>query len=176
EQLLVEFNDTARSVPDATVVELFEARAARAPEAVAVVGDDGTQLTYAELNARANRLARLLVEHGAGPEARVAVLMERSPQMVTALLAVLKSGAAYVPLDPAHPGERIAYMLGDTRPAVLLTSDGLPVPRHDVSLHTIALDIPQTATRLAELPAGDLHDSDRSSPLHPSHPAYVIYT
>ncbi|MCH0567182.1 amino acid adenylation domain-containing protein [Streptomyces sp. MUM 2J] len=176
EQLLVEFNDTARSVPDATVVELFEARAARAPEAVAVVGDDGTRLTYAELNARANRLARLLVEHGAGPEARVAVLMERSPQMVTALLAVLKSGAAYVPLDPAYPGERIAYMLGDTRPAVLLTSDGLPVPRHDVSLHTIALDIPQTATRLAELPAGDLRDSDRRSPLLPSHPAYVIYT
>ncbi|MCD0486518.1 AMP-binding protein, partial [Streptacidiphilus sp. ASG 303] len=126
------------------------------------------------LNARANRIARLLVEHGAGPEGRVAVSLPRSAQLMTALLAVLKSGAAYVPLDPDYPADRVAYMLDDARPAVVITSDGVPAPT--AGLPTVVLDAPDTAARLAQLPDTDLTDAERTTPLLPAHPAYVIYT
>ena len=111
ERLLVEWNDTARELPGVTLPGLFEAQVARTPDAVAVVFED-VQLTYRELNARANRLARLLVARGAGPERFVGLLMPRSLEMVVALLAVLKAGAAYLPIDAAYPAERIAYCLG----------------------------------------------------------------
>jgi amino acid adenylation domain-containing protein len=102
--------------------ELCEWQAARRPEATAVAGQ-GVTLTYGELEARANRLARSLRRLGVGPEVRVALCVERSPEMVVALLAVLKAGGAYVPIDPGHPMERLALMLGDSDPAVLLTEE-----------------------------------------------------
>ena len=118
---LTAWNATAQDYPrDACLHTLFEAAAARTPDAVAVVFMD-RQLTYGELNARANRLAHHLRGLGVGPEVRVAVAMERSLELVVALLGVLKAGGAYVPLDPDHPPQRLAFMLEDTQPIALLT-------------------------------------------------------
>jgi amino acid adenylation domain-containing protein len=109
-----------------TVAEMFEAQASRTPEAVAVVVDgDGRQLTYEALNRRANRLARALMAEGAGPERLVVLLMERSPDMIVAILSVLKAGAAFVPLDPATPRERLAFILEETEAVVVLTEERL---------------------------------------------------
>ncbi|MBI0384135.1 AMP-binding protein, partial [Streptomyces albiflaviniger] len=108
ERVLVEWNDTARPLPARRVHELYAAQAARTPSAVAVVSG-GVELTYAQLEARANRLAALLTARGAGPERLVAVALPRSADLLVALLAVLKTGAAYLPLDPEHPRDRIAY-------------------------------------------------------------------
>jgi non-ribosomal peptide synthetase component F len=108
-RVLEDWNDTARDVPGVTVLGLFEAQAGRTPDAPAVV-HGGVTVSYAELNARANRLARYLVGLGAGPERLVAVVMPRSAEMVVAVLAVLKAGAAYVPVDPGYPGDRIGFM------------------------------------------------------------------
>jgi non-ribosomal peptide synthetase component F len=105
----------------------FEARAERTPHAVAVTCADGA-LTYAELNARANRLAHRLRALGVGPETRVGVALERSAELVAALLAVLKAGGAYVPLDPAYPADRIAFVLDDAGVPVLITARDL-LPR-----------------------------------------------
>ncbi len=113
-RLLRDWNDTARPVPAATLPELFEQQAARTPHAPAVISG-GAELTYAELNARANRLARHLITLGAGPERLVAIAMPRSADVIVAVLAVLKSGAAYVPVDPDYPPDRIAFMLADAR-------------------------------------------------------------
>jgi amino acid adenylation domain-containing protein len=125
QRLLVAGNDTARDYPaDLTVHELFEQQAARQPEAVAVVCED-EQLTYGELNERANVLAHHLRALGVGAESRVALLMERSVAMVAALLAVLKAGGAYVPLDASYPPERLSFMLADSGAEVLLTHDRL---------------------------------------------------
>ncbi|HET9226708.1 MAG TPA: amino acid adenylation domain-containing protein [Thermoanaerobaculia bacterium] len=121
QQLMLEWNDTeAVREPSLRIHELFERQTARRPHTLAVAGQ-GMALSYAELDAAANRLARYLRRQGVGPEARVALCVDRSPEMVVALLGILKAGAAYVPLDPAHPAERIAMVLGDSAPAVLVT-------------------------------------------------------
>src|SRR5262249_34922397 len=104
---------TEEVYPDALCIhELFEVEAARTPDAVAVVSGE-ERVTYAQLNARANRLARHLRGLGVGREARVALCLERSAEMVVGLLATLKAGGAYVPLDPQHPAKRLAEMLAD---------------------------------------------------------------
>ncbi|MGH3528502.1 MAG: condensation domain-containing protein, partial [Pseudonocardiaceae bacterium] len=123
-QLLVEWNDTARDVPVATLAELVQAAVARTPAAPAVVSDGGV-ITFAELDARANRLARLLIAHGAGPERIVALALPRSVDIVVAQLAVAKAGAAFLPIDPAYPAERIAFMLADAAPVLILTLTAL---------------------------------------------------
>ena len=125
-----EWNGTAGEVPGVTLPGLFEGQVGRSPDAVAVVSA-GTGVSYTELNARANRLARYLVSLGSGPERLVAIVMPRSADMMVAALAVLKAGAAYVPVDNAYPADRIAFMLADARPvAVLTTSSAVPgVPR-----------------------------------------------
>ena len=172
--LLHDWNDTARVVPEVTVPELFQAQAARTPDATAVIFE-GTQVSYAELNARANRLARLLIDRGAGPEGLVAIAMPRSAEMIVAVLAVLKAGAAYVPVDPAYPADRIGFMLTDTCPVAVLTTvlagQGLPggTPR-------VALDDPGIVAALPRLADGDLVGAERPGQLGPSSPAYVIYT
>ena len=120
-QLLVEWNDTQRSYPsDKCIHELFEMQVEKTPDAVAVTFED-QQLTYRELNIKANQLAHHLRKLGVGPEVLVGVCMERSLEMVVALLGILKSGSAYLPLDPAYPEERLRFMLEDSRVEVLLT-------------------------------------------------------
>src|SRR5262249_34058845 len=115
-QLLVEWNATRIEHPDdRRVHELFEARAAERPESIAVV-HEGSHWTYGELNAQANRLAHYLRARGVGPDARVALCVERGVNMVVGLLAVLKAGGAYAPLDPAYPPERLTYMIEDSAP------------------------------------------------------------
>ncbi len=176
---LAHWNDTGRDVPGGTVVELFQAQAARTPHAPAVIAED-TQVTYAGLNARANRLASYLVSLGAGPERLVAVAMPRSADMIMAVLAVLKAGAAYVPVDPAYPADRIAFMLGDAGPVAVLTTvlAGRDLP---AGIPQVALDDPATMTAISRLGGADLASADlvgagRAGPLRPSSPAYVIYT
>ena len=117
------------------VHELFEAQAERTPGAVALTFE-GRQLTYAELNARANRLAHYLQERGVGPEVTVALCVEPSTEMIVALLGVLKAGGAYVPLPPTYPKERLAFMLGDVRAPVLLTQKSLAgaIPEHSAGV------------------------------------------
>jgi non-ribosomal peptide synthetase component F/acyl carrier protein len=129
-QLIREWNDAAAAAPPpgrlagaaATVHSLFEWQAARRPAAAAVAGQ-GATLTYGEVETRANRLARYLLRLGVGPEVRVGLCVERSPEMVVALLAILKAGRAYVPLDPGHPAERLRLVLADSAAAVLVTEE-----------------------------------------------------
>ncbi|MBZ9640544.1 non-ribosomal peptide synthetase, partial [Streptomyces sp. PSKA30] len=173
QQVLVEWNDTGREVPQATLAELFEAQVARRQDATAVEFDDA-ELSYAELNARANRLARLLVSHGVRPEDRVAVMMDRSADLVVALLATVKAGAAYVPIDPTYPADRIAFMLADARPALLVTQQAHV--RADIPEERVVVDDPATAAELEDLGGEDLSDADRGGRPLAVHPAYVIYT
>ncbi|HVW20570.1 MAG TPA: amino acid adenylation domain-containing protein [Opitutaceae bacterium] len=154
----------------ATLPALFEAQAARRPDAVAVSAADGP-LTYRRLNARANRLARRLIAAGAGPEERVGLCLGRSAEAVVAILAVLKAGAAYLPLDPETPPERLEFMLADARPRLLVTTER-ERPRTAAGIACLLLDG-------AEAPEGleaDVAQEERIRPLHPLHPAYIIYT
>jgi aspartate racemase len=139
-QLLVEWNGTAKGYPkNKCIHELFEEQVEKSPDGVAVLFDN-QQLTYQELNERANQLARYLRKLGVGPEVLVGISVERSLEMVVGLLGILKAGGAYVPLDPQYPRERLAFMLEDTRAPVLLTQhrlvDGLPA--HNA--HVVCLD------------------------------------
>ncbi|MFL6246339.1 MAG: non-ribosomal peptide synthetase, partial [Thermoanaerobaculia bacterium] len=120
--LLERFNATDRDVAAALVPELFEAQAARAPDAVALIAGEES-LTYAELNARANRLAHQLIAQGAGPERAIAISLERSVEFVVALLATLKAGAAYLPLDPKYPRARREAMIADAAPLLVIDGD-----------------------------------------------------
>ncbi|HSF39927.1 MAG TPA: amino acid adenylation domain-containing protein [Thermoanaerobaculia bacterium] len=153
------------------VHHLFEAQAQLDPNAVAVIGAEG-RLTYGELDGRANRLARHLQALGVGPERVVGLCVERSPEMIVALLAVLKAGGAYVPLDPAYPAERLAYVLEDAGAAVLVTTEKLLAARPALgarAARTVLLDADAEAiaARSGEPPA---------VPVDPDHLAYLIYT
>jgi amino acid adenylation domain-containing protein len=168
-QLLVDFNET-HDAPRADVClhELFEAQAAKQPGAVALVAGD-EQLTYAELDARANQLARRLLEHEVAPESLVAICLERSAEMVVALLAVLKAGAAYLPLDPAYPSVRLAYMLEDSAAPVLIASRQT---RHVLpgGGHALVL-VDEDAPHATAWKTGKPHRE-----VSPDNLAYVIYT
>ena len=164
------WNATAADFPEqACIHHLFEAQVERTPHAPAVTWQ-GSTLTYAELNARANRMAHHLRRRGVGPDAAVAFCVERGPEMLPALLAVLKAGGAYVPLDPSYPPDRLRYMLEDSAPAVLVTQGrlaelfaGMRVPLVDVDADAAAwADEPETNPEGVGL---DAH-----------HLAYVIYT
>ncbi|MFP8964465.1 amino acid adenylation domain-containing protein, partial [Streptomyces nanhaiensis] len=159
-----------------TLTAVLDAAARRTPEAIAVRDRTGC-LTYRELHERANRLARLLIDRGAGPEGVVGLLLPRSADMLTAMLAVLKSGAAYLPLDPAYPAERLRFMIGDTRPSCLVTdAAGAGRDLGDPAGPVLVLDDAAVAGELADAAPHDITDADRSAPLLPGHPAYVIYT
>ena len=173
-RLLTAWNDTTRDVPDLTWPALAEAQAARTPAAPAVTSGDQA-LTYGELNTKANRLARHLISQGAGPEQVVAVAMERSALMVTALLAVMKAGAAYLPVDPSYPAERISFLLDDARPVLAITDRNSARAVADL-VPALVADDPDTTAKLAAQDASDPGDADRLAPLRPEHPAYVIYT
>jgi amino acid adenylation domain-containing protein len=164
-QLLADWNDTAAPVPAGTLPRLFEAQAARTPDAAAVICA-GTVLTYRALNARADLLARSLAGLGAGPESVVAVAMERSADLIVALLAVLKAGCAYLPIDLGHPRERIEYVLADAEPVAILSAGpaacDLPAP---VTTPVLAADETPEAGATGHLGTAS-----------PAHPAYLIYT
>ncbi|HET6705827.1 non-ribosomal peptide synthetase, partial [Amycolatopsis sp.] len=152
-----------------TIGEDFDRQAAETPEAPAVISAEGT-LSYRELAARVNRLARLLRARGLGPEQVVALALPRTPDHVIAGLAVVKAGAAFLPVDTAYPAERIAHMLGDARPAAVLTTGEL-AGTLPAGVDPIVLDAPDVRAALAGLPAGPL-----APVASPGHPAYVIYT
>jgi non-ribosomal peptide synthetase component F len=120
-RILHEWNDTRSEFPDVCVHELFEQVVARTPDAPAVVWR-GQEITYAELNGRANQVANLLRGRGVGPEVLVGVALERTPDLVVALLGVWKAGGAYVPLDPSYPQQRLSFMVEDANVRVLLTA------------------------------------------------------
>ncbi|MGK4585533.1 amino acid adenylation domain-containing protein [Kitasatospora sp. HPMI-4] len=178
ERLLETWNATDTPLAPATLPALFEAQAARTPQSTAVASEGAeltcAELTYAGLNAAANRLARYLVGLGVGPEQPVALALPRSERFAVAFLAVLKAGAAYLPVDPGYPAERISYLLQDARPAMVLTDSQTALPEYGIT--RILLDSPELGSRLAELPGHDLSDDERREPLLPAHPAYVIYT
>jgi amino acid adenylation domain-containing protein len=169
-RVVEEWNDTALEYPrDLCIHQLFEAQAERAPDAEALAfGDE--RLTYAELNARANRLAHHLRAHGVRPDVRVAICVERGVEMVVAMLAVLKAGGAYVPLDPAYPAERLQYMLHDSAPAVLLTHSSLSGLFAGADVPLLEFDAPVSAW--ADAPSSN----PDSGELTAEHLAYVIYT
>ncbi|MGW3124692.1 non-ribosomal peptide synthetase, partial [Streptomyces sp. NPDC001107] len=161
-----------RGLPDATLPELFEAQVRRTPDAVALVFRD-ERLTFAGLNERANRLARLLVEHGAGPERHVALAMPRTAESVVAILAILKSGAVHVPIDPEYPADRVSQVFAQTRPAAVLTTRALAAGLPDEGPARILLDETDV---LRERDGSDLTDADRGGVLRPENLAYVIHT
>ncbi|HEX2079654.1 MAG TPA: amino acid adenylation domain-containing protein, partial [Longimicrobium sp.] len=169
-RLVDEWNRTEAPYPgESCVHELFEQQAARTPHAVALVHEDG-ELTYVELNRRANRLAHHLRSLRVGPDVPVGLCLERGPEMIVALLAVLKAGGAYVPLDPEYPEERLRYMLADSAPAVLLTQASLAELFAGARVPRIRIDA--DAAEWAHEPATDLP----RGALTPEHLAYVIYT
>ncbi|MFE5791318.1 amino acid adenylation domain-containing protein [Streptomyces sp. NPDC056503] len=173
ELVLRTWNDTARPLSGAGLPELFEAQVRRTPDAVAVE-DDGTVLTYAELNTRANRLARLLIERGAGPERHVAVIVPRSAGLIVGMLAVFKSGATYLPVDPSYPRDRVDFILGDARPELVLTVRDLAAGLADHD--PFVLDGPGAEAALARHSGTDPDNGDRTGPLSLHSPAYIVYT
>ncbi|MFC9286324.1 amino acid adenylation domain-containing protein [Streptomyces sp. NPDC057052] len=158
----------------ATLHGLFEARAAARPERTAVVTASGGTLTYAELDAQANRVARALRAEGVGPDDRVAVMMERGPRLPVALLGILKAGSAYVPVDPGHPAERVDFLLRDSRTKLVIVDGGPAGLPPDVGGGPTPL-LPHVAVR----PIDDLLTGS-GAPLEPvatsRNLAYVIYT
>nr|UNF16781.1 DsaG [Streptomyces scopuliridis] len=169
-------SDAVRALPDTNAVELFQRQAARTPDAPAVVTDGGT-LSYTELNERANRLAHELAARGVGAEDVVALSMPRSADLMVTLYAVLKTGAAYLPVDPDYPAERIAALLDDARPVHVITQRAADLPvRPGPDTRHLVLDLPATHEALASRSAADLTDADRRAPLRPGNAAYVIYT
>ena len=168
-RMLAEWNDTAVAYPDMqTVHRVFEAQAARTPDAVALSFED-EQLTYAELNARANRLAHRLRGMGVGPDMLAGICVERSPDMIVGLLAILKAGGAYLPLDPVYPQERLAHMLADAKPTVLLTQQRLRENLPAGGIPVFCLE--DAADMRADQPAANLGNTTM-----PGNLAYVIYT
>ncbi|MFF1925665.1 amino acid adenylation domain-containing protein [Streptomyces sp. NPDC058221] len=170
-------------VPDETVADLLAEQVARTPDAVALVFGERS-LTYAELDARVNRLARLLLARGAGPEKVVALALPRSIDMVAALFAVLRTGSAYLPLDLDHPADRLRLMARDTGPLCLVSTSAVAPSLRDEEgavAPELLLDEPSVAAELAALPGDAITDAERPAFAHGlpgrlDHPAYVIYT
>ncbi|MFJ8159292.1 amino acid adenylation domain-containing protein, partial [Streptomyces sp. NPDC096136] len=158
-----------REVADATFPALFEARVQAAPDVLALESEEGAW-TYGELNARANRIAHWLVSQGIGAEALVGVVLPRSAEQVAVILGVMKAGAGFLPIDPQYPAERIAYMLADAAPVLVLTTDRLaPQLSRAVAIDTLAEE-------WARQPLGNPTDADRVAPLSTANTAYTIYT
>src|SRR6185437_259614 len=172
-RLLAEWNDTAVDLPPVSVPEMIAVQAARTPDAIAV-SSEGVLVSYAELDARAGRLARYLAGLGAGRESVVGLCLPRGAEMIVALLAVWQAGAGYLPIDPDLPAERVSYMLANAGPVCVLTAAAVAgvVPAQDAPAPVVVLDDPQVAAAVAAM-------ADDSRPLPPvaaGQLAYVIYT
>lgn len=163
EQVLVEWNATAKPYPQRCIHELIAEQAARTPEAIAV-SDQQTQLSYRDLDRLSNQLARWLAHLGVMPETRVALCLPRRVDLLVGLLGILKAGGAYVPIDPFDPADRIAYLLGDSRPQAIVTTAAL---REQFSVPTVCLE---DAAVLASDPA------PLTTRVTPANLAYIIYT
>jgi len=168
EQVVVGWNRTAAEYPRGCVHELFEEQVRRTPEAAAVEYE-GRQLSYAELNRRANQLGHYLRKQGVGPEVKVAICMERSLEMVVAIVGVLKAGGVYVPVDPEYPAARLGWMLEDSRVPVILTQKGLAAAMPGQGAQVVLLD-----TEWEEIAEETTEDLGEGS--GPENAAYLIYT
>ncbi|WP_459650165.1 amino acid adenylation domain-containing protein [Kitasatospora sp. Ki12] len=168
-RIMAEWNDTAAELPVGTLPELFAARVARTPDAVAVVFE-GVGLSYAELDARAGRLARHLAARGVGPESVVAVCLERGVDLVVALLAVLKAGGAYLPLDPELPTDRIAVMLADAGAGLVVTAGSFTGLLPQGAARVVLDDLASVVSSVGESAWAP------EVVVLPEHPAYVIFT
>ena len=168
-QVLTRWNDVGGNyVPALSINRLFEAQVEQTPDAIAIVFED-LQLTYRELNARANQLAHCLRGCGVGPEVPVGVYLRRSPEVVISLLGILKAGGVYLPLDPAYPRQRIGFMLEDSRASILLTQQPLlqELPEHRARVICLDSDSESISRHSAENP---------TSSIEPENLAYIIYT
>jgi amino acid adenylation domain-containing protein len=170
-RLLVDWNDTVREVPPVTVPDLFDDQVARTPNVTALVAEDGS-LSFADLETRANRLARYLIEHGAGPDRYVALVLPRTTTAIVALLAVLKSGAGYLPVDPNYPPARITLLLDDAKPVLTLTVGALATGLPDATV----LDDPAVAAAVERQSGRGITDADRDGALTPDTSLCLIYT
>ncbi|HEV2271326.1 MAG TPA: amino acid adenylation domain-containing protein [Steroidobacteraceae bacterium] len=178
ERLLGVIAGTAEPLPPLTVSDLFEAQVARTPDRIAVTGDSSA-LSYRELEARANRLAWRLIDAGIGPESLVALCLERGPvEMIVAILAVLKAGGAYLPLDASLPAERLEYMVRNAQPRLIVSTEKMhqALPPLLAAAPCILLDSPQALADLSSRPDRAPRDADRLAPLSLENPAYLIYT
>ncbi|WP_410870786.1 non-ribosomal peptide synthase/polyketide synthase [Nocardia sp. A7] len=170
--LLETWNDTTHPVEPTTLAELVVHQANRTPDALALVDDEtGESMDYATFDAQINRVARLLIAEGVGPERTVVLAMRRGIDLVIAMHAVVRAGGAYVPIDPDHPADRIAYIVATAAPLCVLTTaaDGLPI-----SVDVPAFELDHRA--LQELSTDPITDAERTAPLRPEHPAYIIFT
>ncbi|MFI0716533.1 amino acid adenylation domain-containing protein [Streptomyces inhibens] len=160
----------------ATLAELWERTVRSRPSSPSIVSN-GEILSYDEVNARANRLARLLLDEGAGPGRLVALALPRSSHMVISVLAVAKAGAVFLPVDVNHPRERISYLLADAGPALLCTIRGaVPKLPADIGVPQLVLDSAKRTAMLNALPDTDITEDERGGPLAATNLAYVIYT
>ncbi|MCQ4122212.1 amino acid adenylation domain-containing protein [Rhodococcus tibetensis] len=181
-QVLGAWSHRGHTITARTFDEYFSAQVARTPDAEALtVGRTvrpATSLTYGELDSRANALAHLLIARGAGPGDVVALALDRSAELIVAVLAVLKSGAAYLPIDPTYPADRIAHMLADGSPVAVVTSSAGVPDRTPLGtgIPMIDLDDIQVQTLLDAHPAVAVTDDDRTRPLRLDDAAYLIYT
>ncbi|MBD2300896.1 non-ribosomal peptide synthetase [Nostoc sp. FACHB-190] len=167
--LLVKWNSKkTENLPDLCIHELFEAQVAQTPDAVAVIFGE-QKLTYRQLNAKANQLARYLHSLGVKPEVLVGICVERSLSMIIGLLAILKAGGAYVPLDPTYPQERLTWMLSDSQVSVLLTQSDLLVKQEFAGMHIVCLDTDWQVIALES-------EENFISSATPKNLAYIIYT
>ena len=168
-QLLVEWNDTQSDYPQGECLhQLIEAQVERSPDSVALVFEN-RQLTYRELNARANQLARHLRVLGVGPEVLVGLCMERSLELMVGLLGILKAGGAYVPLDPEYPQQRLEVINADARVCVLLTQDSLVERLADIGVPVLRIDADWPTIQYQQRANG-------LSPANPDNLAYVMFT
>ncbi|MFD7937378.1 amino acid adenylation domain-containing protein [Streptomyces sp. NPDC059755] len=176
QRILRRWNDTVRGHDQVFMGSLVERHAEARPDAVAVDSLEGI-VTYRQLNERANRLAHYLIDKGIGPERVVAVVIPRSLDMVVSVLAVLKSGGAYLPIDTEYyPADRISFILQDSAPSVILTLSDVTLPSLPDSIERVDLDALQDTDILEKFSARNPTDTDRVEPLTFQHTAYVIYT
>ncbi|PSR58077.1 non-ribosomal peptide synthetase, partial [Nocardia sp. MDA0666] len=172
-RILQTWNDTAEPGCATTLPEMWNSTVAAAGTAPALIIDrDGTgePVSYAELSAQVNRLARHLIALGVGPETRVALAMRRSRELIAAMYAVSVAGGAYVPVDPDQPAERIGYILSTAAPLCVLTTSDIAPTLRDEMVRVVDVDA------VPDLAAAPVTDRDRRAPLRPQHPAYVVFT